>query len=83
MIKMIIKNEWDSFKIKNIVVEFNSETYLHTVTFDFDVIKSYEWLPKKHFTGVELNLGNNLPLSMVLDLMFQECVKIIDNAEIR
>ena len=43
---MIIQNGWYSFKIKNLIFDFNEDYYSPIITFDFEVLKSYEYLEK-------------------------------------
>lgn len=75
---MIIQNNWDSFKIKNLAFNFSEDYFSPIITFDFEVLKSYNYLEETSFNNIKMQIENNLPYTMLLKEIFEECQKIID-----
>ena len=76
---MIVQNNWYSFKIKNLIFDFNEDYYSPIITFDFEVLKSYEYLEKTFFNNIEMKIENNLPYTMLLKEILKKCEDIIEN----
>jgi hypothetical protein len=77
--EMTLKNNWNSFKIKNLTFDFNEDYFSPVITFDFEVLKSYDYLEKTSFNNIEMQIENNLPYTMLLKEILKECEKIIEN----
>ena len=75
---MIIQNNWDSFKIKNLIFNFSEDYFSPIITFDFEVLKSYNYLEETSFNNIKMQIENNLPYTMLLKEIFIEFQKIID-----
>lgn len=75
---MIIQNNWDSFKIKNLIFNFSEDYISPIITFDFEVLQSYNYLEETSFNNIKMQIENNLPYTMLLKEIFKECQKIID-----
>lgn len=75
---MIVQNNWYSFKIKNLIFDFNEDYYSPIITFDFEVLKSYEYLEKTFFNNIEMKIENNLPYTMLLKEILKKCEDIIE-----
>lgn len=76
---MIIQNNWNSFKIKNLIFDFSEDYSSPVITFDFEVLKSYNYLKETSFNNIEMQIENNLPYTMLLKEIFKKCEKIIEN----
>ena len=76
---MIIQNNWNSFKIKNLIFDFNEDYSSPIIIFDFEVLKSYNYLEETSFNNVKIQIENNLPYTMLLKKILKECEKIIEN----
>lgn len=77
---MIIQNGWYSFKIKNLIFDFNEDYYSPIITFDFEVLKSYEYLEETSFNNIEMQIENNLPYTILLKQIFKKCEEIIEKS---
>lgn len=76
--KMTLKNAWDSFEIRNLTFEFNDDSFSPiTILFDFEVLKSYEYLEKRKFQNIDLLVEKNLPYTALLKEIFEKCEEII------
>lgn len=48
------------------------------ITFDFEVLKSYNYLEETSFNNIEMQIENNLPYTMLLKQIFKKCEEIIE-----
>lgn len=78
--EMTLKNNWNSFKIKNLIFDFNEDYFSPIITFDFEVLKSYNYLEKTSFNNIEMQIENNLPYTMLLKQIFKKCEEIIEKS---
>lgn len=78
--EMILKNNWNSFKIKNLIFDFNEDYSSPIITFDFEVLKSYNYLEETSFNNIEMQIENNLPYTMLLKQIFKKCEEIIEKS---
>lgn len=76
--EMTLKNNWNSFKIKNLIFDFNEDYFSPIITFDFEVLKSYNYLEETSFNNIEMQIENNLPYTMLLKQIFKKCEEIIE-----
>lgn len=76
---MIVRNNWDSFKIKNLTFDFSEDYSSPIIIFDFEVLESYNYLEKTSFDNIEMRIENNLPYTMLLKQVFKKCEEIIEN----
>lgn len=78
--EMTLKNNWNSFKIKNLIFDFNEDYSSPIITFDFEVLKSYNYLEETSFNNIEMQIENNLPYTMLLKQIFKKCEEIIERS---
>lgn len=78
--EMTLKNNWNSFKIKNLIFDFNEDYSSPIITFDFEVLKSYNYLEETSFNNIEMQIENNLPYTMLLKQIFKKCEEIIEKS---
>lgn len=76
---MIVRNNWDSFKIKNLTFDFSEDYSSPIIIFDFEVLESYNYLEKTSFDNIEMQIEDNLPYIMLLKQVFKKCEEIIEN----
>ena len=75
---MVLQNNWDCYKIENVIYDFSESNFI-TITFDFEVLKSYDYLENPKYSRIELVVENNLPYTMLLKKIFEKCEETIDN----
>ena len=79
--EIVLKNTWNSFKIKNLIFEFNSDNFSPIIIFfDFEVLESDEYLEKKEYQDIDLLIENNLPYTTLLKEILKKCEEIIEKS---
>ncbi len=78
---MIIENGYNTYEIENLTFHFYEDYYYPSVSFNFRVVHSCEYLYKTYFEDITITIEPNLPYTMLLKEILKKCEEIIETLD--